>query len=134
MIIKVKTLCETDGNDVGIRTEIYEAKGNTLFESFKDYIDNWNVDNVIDCDDEFDGGCNNEIKILSVEMGWLDMRFEINIKSEEVIDNVIDELQRARDRILELTDFNYDSLSDDEDLIEDINRSIDRLIDLKGEI
>ena len=43
--------------------------------------------------------------------------------------NVIDELQRARDRILELTDFNYDSLSDDEDLIEDINRSIDRLID-----
>lgn len=69
MIIKVKTLCETDGNDVGIRTEIYEAKGNTLFESFKDYIDNWNVDNVIDCDDEFDGGCNNEIKILSVEMG-----------------------------------------------------------------
>ena len=57
------------------------------------------------------------------------MRFEINIKSEEVIDNVIDELQRARDRILELTDFNYDSLSDDEDLIEDINRSIDRLID-----
>lgn len=62
------------------------------------------------------------------------MRFEINIKSEEVIDNVIDELQRARDRILELTDFNYDSLSDDEDLIEDINRSIDRLIDLKGEI
>ena len=34
------------------------------------------------------------------------MRFEINIKSEEVIDNVIDELQRARDRILELTDFN----------------------------
>ena len=61
------------------------------------------------------------------------MRFEINIKSEEVIDNVIDELQRARDRILELTDFNYDSLSDDEDLIEDIN-SIDRLIDLKGEI
>lgn len=62
------------------------------------------------------------------------MRFEINIKSEEVIDNVIDELQRARDRILELTDFNYDSLSDDEDLIEDINRSIDRLIDLKGEM
>lgn len=62
------------------------------------------------------------------------MKFEINIKSEEVIDNVIDELQRARDRILELTDFNYDSLSDDEDLIEDINRSIDRLIDLKGEI
>lgn len=62
------------------------------------------------------------------------MRFEINIKSEEVIDNVIDELQRARDRISELTDFNYDSLSDDEDLIEDINRSIDRLIDLKGEM
>ena len=62
------------------------------------------------------------------------MVFEINIKSEEVIDNVIDELQRARDRILELTDFNYDSLSDDEDLIEDINRSIDRLIDLKGEM
>lgn len=62
------------------------------------------------------------------------MRFEINIKSEEVIDNVIDELQRSRDRILELTDFNYDSLSDDEDLIEDINRSIDRLIDLKGEM
>lgn len=62
------------------------------------------------------------------------MVFEINIKPEEVIDNVIDELQRARDRILELTDFNYDSLSDDEDLIEDINRSIDRLIDLKGEI
>ena len=61
-------------------------------------------------------------------------KVEINIKSEEVIDNVIDELQRARDRILELTDFNYDSLSDDEDLIEDINRSIDRLIDLKGEI
>ena len=62
------------------------------------------------------------------------MVFEINIKPEEVIDNVIDELQRARDRILELTDFNYDSLSDDEDLIEDINRSIDRLIDLKGEM
>lgn len=62
------------------------------------------------------------------------MTFDINIKSEEVIDNVIDELQRARDRILELTDFNYDSLSDDEDLIEDINRSIDRLIDLKGEM
>lgn len=69
MIIKVKTLCETDGNDVGVRTEIYEAKGNILFESFKDYLDNWSVDNVIDCDDEFDGGCNNEIKILSVEMG-----------------------------------------------------------------
>lgn len=67
MIIKVKTLCESEDKNMGIRTEIYETKGITLFESFKDYLDNWNVDNVIDCNDEFNGGCNNEIKILSVE-------------------------------------------------------------------
>ena len=48
MIIKVKTLCESEDKNMGIRTEIYETKGITLFESFKDYLDNWNVDKFIE--------------------------------------------------------------------------------------
>lgn len=68
MIIKVRILCEVEDDcKVAIRTEEYLAKGDTLLEAFQDYSNNWDVDNVLDCWDDFEGGCLNEIKVLSVE-------------------------------------------------------------------
>lgn len=49
---------------------------------------------------------------------------------KDIINNVIDELYRAKERILELGEFDDDSITSDEELILDIEMSIERLIDL----
>lgn len=75
MNIKIKELCEvdyiviTDPNTKpvpSIRTIVYDSDKNTLLEAFEDYQNNFDIDKVIDCNDEFDGGCLDVVKILSV--------------------------------------------------------------------
>lgn len=46
---------------------------------------------------------------------------------KDIISNVIDELQRARERILELGEFDEQSITSDEELVSDIDMSIERL-------
>ena len=78
MIIKVRELCEveyiketdeqTEEPQYAIRTVIYESDKESLFEAFSEYMsEDFDIDRVIKCEDEFDGGCDNTVKILSVE-------------------------------------------------------------------
>ena len=39
------------------RTVSYETDKDTLLEALADYTYNWDVDNVTDCNDDFDGEC-----------------------------------------------------------------------------
>ena len=78
MNIKVTELClvdyineediEKDDNKevVATRTVIYESKKNTLLEAFKDYDESFNIDNVIESYDNFEGECLDFVKYVSV--------------------------------------------------------------------
>lgn len=69
MIIEVKELCLSEGKQ-GIRTVEYEANKETLLEAFQEYMnvdDEFNIDNVLNCCDTFEGGCDDIVKILSVK-------------------------------------------------------------------
>lgn len=48
----------------------------------------------------------------------------------EVLDNIVDELERARERIKELGEFNDEVLTEDEELVSDIDKSIERVSEL----
>ena len=49
---------------------------------------------------------------------------------KEILNNVIDELHRAIERIKEVGDFDINSITSDEELINDMETSIERLYDL----
>ena len=49
----------------------------------------------------------------------------------EILGNVIDELERAINRIKEIGEFEEDSITPDEELITDMTMSVDRLYDMK---
>ena len=79
MIIEVKELCwveyikEEDMDEenseklTAVRTVIYQSKKETLLEAFKDYDSkNFDTDNIINSDDEFEGECLDLVKYLSV--------------------------------------------------------------------
>ena len=53
---------------------------------------------------------------------------------EIVWNNVIDELERAKERIIELGEFNDAYLTPDEELVQDIMTSLDRLNEMVGEL
>lgn len=61
MEIIVTELCDVepyeDGITKGERVIHYEAKGETLLESFNDYVKNFDSDNIINSEDMFDGAC-----------------------------------------------------------------------------
>ena len=77
MIIKIKELCEVEyiderdtdakGANLAIRKIEYDSDKKTLLEAFKQFENNFDIDKVIDCEDEFDGECLDTIKTLSVE-------------------------------------------------------------------
>ena len=78
MIIKVRELCEveyiketdehTEEPQYAVRTVTYESDKESLVEAFSEYMsEDFDIDRVIECEDEFDGGCDNTVKILSVE-------------------------------------------------------------------
>lgn len=48
----------------------------------------------------------------------------------EILDNIVDELERARERIKELGEFNDEVLTEDEELVSDIDKSIERVSEL----
>lgn len=48
----------------------------------------------------------------------------------EILDNIVDELERARKRIRELGEFNDEVLTEDEELVSDIDKSIERVSEL----
>lgn len=53
---------------------------------------------------------------------------------EIVWNNVIDELERAKERIIELGEFSDACLTPDEELVQDIMTSLDRLNEMVGEL
>ena len=78
MIIKVIELCMVDyikeddqkSNEelTATREVIYNSKKNTLVEAFQDYdSNNFDFDNVIQSNDNFDGECLDLVKYISVE-------------------------------------------------------------------
>lgn len=80
MLISVRELCwvdyikeseiekETDEKLTAIRTVIYQSTKDTLLEAFKDYCsNNFNTDNIVSSNDEFEGCCLDTIKYISVE-------------------------------------------------------------------
>ena len=77
MIIKIKELYEVEyiderdsdakGANLAIRRIEYDSDKKTLLEAFEQFENNFDIDKVIDCDDEFDGECLDTIKTLSVE-------------------------------------------------------------------
>ena len=122
MIIKIKELCEVEyiderdsdakGTNLAIRKIEYDSDKETLLEAFEQFENNFDIDNVVDCDDEFDGECLDTIKTLSVEElsciqrkavdiiyyndkeipAWLPKEMEIPsyIKADEVADYISD--------------------------------------------
>lgn len=48
----------------------------------------------------------------------------------EILDNIVDELERARKRIRELGEFNDEILTEDEELVSDIDKSLERVSEL----
>lgn len=48
----------------------------------------------------------------------------------EILDNIVDELERARKRIRELGEFNNEVLTEDEELVSDIDKSLERVSEL----
>ena len=48
----------------------------------------------------------------------------------EILDNIVDELERARKRIRELGEFNDEVLTEDEELLSDIDKSFERVSEL----
>lgn len=48
----------------------------------------------------------------------------------EILDNIVDELERARKRIRELGEFNDEVLTEDEELVSDIDKSLERVSEL----
>lgn len=48
----------------------------------------------------------------------------------EVLDNIVDELERARERIKELGKFDDEILTEDEELVSDIDKSLERVSEL----
>lgn len=79
MKIIIKELCLVDyikeedmENEHGeeltaVRTVLYYSEKETLLEAFQDYDNNFDIDNVIQSRDDFDGECNGTVKYLSVE-------------------------------------------------------------------
>ncbi|MEK3955704.1 MULTISPECIES: hypothetical protein [unclassified Psychrobacillus] len=79
MKIKIKELCLVDyikeeemekehGEELmSVRTVIYSSQKETLLEAFQEYHNDFDIDNVIQSNDEFDGECNGFVKYLSVE-------------------------------------------------------------------
>ena len=49
------------------------------------------------------------------------------METKDIINNVIDELERAIDRLKELGSFNDYSITSDEELVNDMEKSIERL-------
>lgn len=71
MIIKVIELCEVepyeDGKVEGLRTIIYESSKETLLEAHIDFEENFDSDNIIKSEDNFDGECLNS-KVIGVSI------------------------------------------------------------------
>lgn len=79
MIIKVTELCwvdyikedimEKENNEklTATRTVIYESVQNTLLDAFQDYDKNFNINNVLQSNDDFDGQCLDTLKYIAVE-------------------------------------------------------------------
>lgn len=60
-----------------------------------------------------------------------DIRSEIRkMTHSEILDNIVDELERARKRIRELGEFNDEVLTEDEELVSDIDKSLERVSEL----
>lgn len=53
--------------------------------------------------------------------------------NEVVLNNVVDELERAKERIKDLGEFSDSSLSSDEELVSDIEESLELLYEMIGE-
>lgn len=78
MLIEVAELCHVDCIHeenaekeeleylTAIRTVLYQSPEDTLLEAFKDYDSNFNTDNIVSSNDEFDGGCLDTIKYISI--------------------------------------------------------------------
>lgn len=70
MLIEVKELCVVEINDeetTAIRTVVYESNEDNLLDAFKDYAENFDIDNVIICNDEFEGECLDVVKFVSIK-------------------------------------------------------------------
>lgn len=70
MLIEVKELCVVEINEeetTAIRTVVYESDKDNLLEAFNDYAENFDIDNVIICNDEFEGECLDIVKCVSVK-------------------------------------------------------------------
>lgn len=52
------------------------------------------------------------------------------METKDIINNVIDELERAIDRLKELGTFDSHSITNDEELVNDMEKSIERLYEL----
>lgn len=66
MIIKVTELCEHD-NGEGIRVVYYEVEdANTLSKALQEYEENFNSNNIISSNDDFEEECNDS-EIINVE-------------------------------------------------------------------
>lgn len=60
-----------------------------------------------------------------------DIRNEVRkMTHSEILDNIVDELERARKRIRELGEFNDEVLTEDEELVSDIDKSLERVSEL----
>lgn len=60
-----------------------------------------------------------------------DIRNEVRkMTHSEILDNIVDELERARKRIRELGEFNNEVLTEDEELVSDIDKSLERVSEL----
>lgn len=55
----------------------------------------------------------------------------MELTAKEVLQNAIDELQRAKERLKEIGELSDESLTDDEILINDIEASIERLLEIE---
>lgn len=79
-ILVIEELCRVDYIDAknykeeikikdlkAIRTVEYRTEKDTLIEALTDYINNWNCEDIINCNDDFDGACLDSV-IISAKL------------------------------------------------------------------
>ena len=59
---------QKDEKRLAKRTVVYDSPKESLLEAFQDYnSENFNIDNVVEANDEFEGECLDLVKYLSVK-------------------------------------------------------------------
>ena len=73
MLIRVIEKCLVKNlenkEEFAFRTYFYESDGLTLLEAIEDYTKNFDIDNVIDCHDDFEGECL-ESTVVKIEQAY----------------------------------------------------------------